>query len=321
MASAMGIMARFSKPEGVKEDPASVASHLSFAMRFRPPPGLHATARATSDSTEIRNSVMGFHQQPWLLFGWRRRFLFRMGPHLATSIYPTRTLTANTRILVSGRTRSLRRKLIVSSLSTHLDTHLSTQPHEELSFILLSFAVFRNSPARPMSANRNLPQDSLQPNTHNTMATVAVQTSSGFRTGLAKKQPVRTSEKPVHETQTPDVVDPSRYLVTSPYTEQAHLLDLQSVNEENGLLALALVKMNNLREDYATAPYLDTFNWDEVIQSLRALARERDHRWRETSFYIVAFRSQIPPTTVYADLGVLDKAAHAEAVASGGFLK
>ncbi|RYP05848.1 hypothetical protein DL764_003522 [Monosporascus ibericus] len=40
----------------------------------------------------------------------------------------------------------------------------------------------------------------------------------------------------------------------------------------------------------------------------------------ETSFFIVAFRSQIPPTTAYEELGVLDKAAHAEATASGGFL-
>jgi translation initiation factor 3 subunit H len=35
----------------------------------------------------------------------------------------------------------------------------------------------------------------------------------------------------------------------------------------------------------------------------------------------VVFRSQIPPTTVYADLGALDKAAHEEATKSGGFLK
>lgn len=87
------------------------------------------------------------------------------------------------------------------------------------------------------------------------------------------------------------------------------------------MLALALTKLKCLREDYATAPYLDSFNWDEVIETVRALARERNHHWKETSFFIVAFRSQIPPTTVYAELGVLDKAAHAEAIASGGFLK
>jgi hypothetical protein len=136
---------------------------------------------------------------------------------------------------------------------------------------------------------------------------------------LDEKRPVIQSE--VEVPSSPDVPDEPRYLVVSPYTDQEHLLDLQTVDTENQLLALALVHMTHLREDYATAPYLDTFNWDEVIESLRALARKRDHAWKETSFYIVAFRSQIPPTTVYSDLGVLDKAAHVEATASGGFLK
>jgi hypothetical protein len=135
------------------------------------------------------------------------------------------------------------------------------------------------------------------------------------------KQSAVVSEIRLPDIDTSDLTEQSRYLRVSPYTEQAHLLDLETLDEENGLLALALVKMKNTRDDYATAPYLDTFNWDEVIESLRTLVRERNHHWKETSFYIVAFRSQIPPTTVYADLGVLDKAAHAEATASGGFLK
>lgn len=112
-----------------------------------------------------------------------------------------------------------------------------------------------------------------------------------------------------------------KHLVVSPYTEQEHLLDLETLDPENQLLALALAGMKCLREDYATRPYLEVFNWDEIIGSLRALARERGHRWQETSFFVVAFRSQIPPTTVYEDLGVLDKAAHVEATKSGGFLK
>lgn len=136
---------------------------------------------------------------------------------------------------------------------------------------------------------------------------------------LTEKRLVIQSE--VEVPRTPEPAEEPRYLVVSPYTDAEHLLDLQTVDTENQLLALALVRMRHLRDDYATAPYLDTFNWDEVIESLRALALERGHFWKETSFYVVAFRSQIPPTTVYADLGVLDKAAHAEATASGGFLK
>lgn len=115
--------------------------------------------------------------------------------------------------------------------------------------------------------------------------------------------------------------DQDNYLVVSPYTEKEHQLDLRTLDKENALLARALVKLRSLRPDYATAPYTETFSWTEVMEELTRLVREEGYDWKETSFYIVAFRSQIPPTTVYAELGVLDKAAHAEATASGGFLK
>ncbi|KAI1840535.1 hypothetical protein JX265_013235 [Neoarthrinium moseri] len=115
--------------------------------------------------------------------------------------------------------------------------------------------------------------------------------------------------------------DDQNHLVVSPYTEKEHLLDLRSLDTENALLAQALVHFRSLRPDYATAPYIDTFNWTQVMAELERLTRSQNHQWKETSFYIVAFRSQIPPTTVYSELGALDKAAHAEATASGGFLK
>ncbi|KAI1810412.1 hypothetical protein GGS20DRAFT_187927 [Poronia punctata] len=110
-------------------------------------------------------------------------------------------------------------------------------------------------------------------------------------------------------------------LTVSPYTDREHLLDLRTLDMENAILAQALVHLKSLRADYATAPYVDTFNWEQVVEQVKQIAREREYRWRNTSFFVVAFRSQIPPTTVYEDLGVLDKAAHAEATASGGFLK
>ncbi|KAJ2984879.1 hypothetical protein NUW58_g1511 [Xylaria curta] len=110
-------------------------------------------------------------------------------------------------------------------------------------------------------------------------------------------------------------------LVISPYTEREHLLDLRSLDTENAILAQALVHLKCLRPDYATAPYIDTFNWEEVMEQVKMLAQQKEHSWKGSSFFVVAFRSQIPPTTVYEDLGTLDKAAHAEATASGGFLK
>ncbi|KAJ1334235.1 translation initiation factor 3 subunit H [Microdochium nivale] len=115
--------------------------------------------------------------------------------------------------------------------------------------------------------------------------------------------------------------DDEDLLVVSPYTEREHLLDLKTLDTENALLARALVKMTDVRPDYATASYVESFNWTQVIEELGRLAAASGHRYRQTSFYIVVFRSQIPPTTVYADLGALDKVAHAEATAAGGFLK
>jgi len=114
---------------------------------------------------------------------------------------------------------------------------------------------------------------------------------------------------------------PGRHLVVSPYQDEEHLLDLETVGVEQQLMAIALTKLKCLRDDYATSPYLETFNWEEVIDTLRELARESNHVWKETSFYVVAFKSRIPPTTIYKELGALDKAAHAKATASGGFLK
>lgn len=118
----------------------------------------------------------------------------------------------------------------------------------------------------------------------------------------------------------PDSND-ENFLVVSPYDELPHLLDLRTVDTANQLLAKALVGLKCLRGDYATAPYTEIFNWAEVIKSLKDLASSSNFTWKAQGFYIVVFRSQIPPTTVYADLGVLDKAAHAEATKSGGFLK
>lgn len=130
-----------------------------------------------------------------------------------------------------------------------------------------------------------------------------------------------TSEQEIANAELVSGNDDSSFLVTSPYTEKEHRLDLRSVGIENALLARALVHMKSVRPDYATAAYTETFNWSDVMGELRGLLSETGHKWKETSFYIVAFRSQIPPSTVYAELGQLDKAAHAEAVASGGFLK
>ncbi|KAJ4120000.1 hypothetical protein NW768_010283 [Fusarium equiseti] len=149
------------------------------------------------------------------------------------------------------------------------------------------------------------------------MANVDVQAAPGAALDIFSKN-VRQVD--VREA-SPDLAASNRYLIQSPYTEQEHLLDLDTLDNENTILARALGKFRAVREDYATAPYTESFNWPEVLEEVKRLALESENRFQETSFYIVAFRSRIKQTTEYADLGRLDKGAHAEAVASGGFLK
>ena len=113
----------------------------------------------------------------------------------------------------------------------------------------------------------------------------------------------------------------NRWIVQSPYTEKSHQLDLGTLDFENAVLAEALMVLKAVHDDYATAPYDESFNWSEVVAEMQRIIQRSGRKFSRASFYVVAFRSQIKPSTEYSHLGELDKAAHAEAVASGGFLK
>lgn len=112
-----------------------------------------------------------------------------------------------------------------------------------------------------------------------------------------------------------------RFIVQSPYAELKHQLDLTTLDYENALLAKALSTLDATREDYAVASYNESFNWTDVMARLKALVSIYGKPYQDATFYIVAFRSQIKPSTDYSHLGELDKAAHLEAIESGGFLK
>ena len=110
-------------------------------------------------------------------------------------------------------------------------------------------------------------------------------------------------------------------LVVSPYRSRPHLLSLPSLDPSQQLLAKALTTLQPIRADYATCAYHLAFNWSTVTDTLRSLARQASYPWPTQHFYIVVFRSQIPPTTNRADLAALDRASHVEATQSGGLLK
>ncbi|KAL4969085.1 uncharacterized protein BDV14DRAFT_166269 [Aspergillus stella-maris] len=111
------------------------------------------------------------------------------------------------------------------------------------------------------------------------------------------------------------------HLITSPYTTPEHQLDLSTLDTPNRLLAQALAVLEPTRPDYATAPYIDSFDWPGVVSKLQSLAAEENFSWQRTSFYVVAFRSILRADADGDRLHLLDERSHAEAVKSGGLLK
>ena len=110
-------------------------------------------------------------------------------------------------------------------------------------------------------------------------------------------------------------------LVISPYNQPQHLLDTTTIPKASALLAEALTILKPTRPDYATAAYIDSFNWNEVMAYLRRLISANPHSWRAESFYIVVFRSRSVTTRDGATLGMLDMNAFEEAVKAGGLLR
>ncbi|KAF2402681.1 hypothetical protein EJ06DRAFT_505621 [Trichodelitschia bisporula] len=112
-------------------------------------------------------------------------------------------------------------------------------------------------------------------------------------------------------------------LITSPYNTPFHTQDLTPLPRASALLSLALTTLTPTRADYATAPYLESFNWPAVLALLRDLCTATQHVWTNTTFYTVIFRSTLKHkgAAYRTRLGELDEGSHVEAVASGGLLK
>ncbi|KAL2834538.1 hypothetical protein BJY01DRAFT_259563 [Aspergillus pseudoustus] len=119
----------------------------------------------------------------------------------------------------------------------------------------------------------------------------------------------------------PALTPENNLLITSPYTTPDHLLDLSTLDTANRLLARALAILTPIRDDYATAPYTESFNWPAVFEKVHELSTAEDHRWTRQRFYVVAFRSILLADVDGDRLSLLDERSHAEAVASGGLLK
>ncbi|GIK02788.1 hypothetical protein Aspvir_006849 [Aspergillus viridinutans] len=113
----------------------------------------------------------------------------------------------------------------------------------------------------------------------------------------------------------------AQLLITSPYNSPLHLLNLQTLDTPNRLLAQALTTLRPVRADYATAPYADSFNWSSVFAFLHDLSTREGYTWSRTNFYVVVFRSTLLAGADVDRMHELDARSHQEAIASGGLLK
>ena len=114
-----------------------------------------------------------------------------------------------------------------------------------------------------------------------------------------------------------EIEDGDKWLVVSPYVAHAHLLNLATISKPQRLLAKALTVMKPLRSDYATASYQESFNWSEIVCTLKEQIGAIDLHWVRQSFYVVVFRSQVLASTDRVHLAALDERSHAEAMKSG----
>lgn len=113
----------------------------------------------------------------------------------------------------------------------------------------------------------------------------------------------------------------ARWIQASPYEEDCHLTDLGALDIQSQLLALALMSLKPLDENYRMAPYAQALNWPEIMEKLQQLARDANVNWQNQNFYVVEFRSVLKKNIDVPLLFRLDKESHREAAESGGLLK
>jgi hypothetical protein len=124
-----------------------------------------------------------------------------------------------------------------------------------------------------------------------------------------KNDAVRDSTSPAY----------SALLISSPYNNPSHYLNLTTLPAPSLLVAKALTALAPISPDYATAPYTQALNFDRVLSLLQDLSA--GYEFPESQFYVVVFRSKLKEGIDQEWLYKLDYESHAEACESGGLLK
>jgi hypothetical protein len=112
----------------------------------------------------------------------------------------------------------------------------------------------------------------------------------------------------------------STHLISSPYNNPGHYLDLTTLPLPSLLFAKALSALAPTCPTYATTPYASALNFDTVLSVLRSQIPSH-YTFPTTSFYVVVFQSKLKPGIDMDWLYKLDYESHAEACESGGLLK
>lgn len=105
---------------------------------------------------------------------------------------------------------------------------------------------------------------------------------------------------------------PTTHIVSSPYTDLVNQLEVGTLSISVRLFALALSTLAPIRTDYATSPYMSSFNWEQVFSRLRMLCASAGLQWEREEFYVVIFRSRRRQGINVDRLGGLDKRSHEE---------
>lgn len=113
----------------------------------------------------------------------------------------------------------------------------------------------------------------------------------------------------------------SSLLISSPYNNPGHYLDLEDLDAANLVFSKALTALKPVRPDYATAPYTESLNFDFVLELVRQFSENEGFEWKDKSFYVVIFRSKLQEHIDNDLLYKLDYESHREACESGGLLK
>ena len=132
----------------------------------------------------------------------------------------------------------------------------------------------------------------------------------------------RSSELDTNSTSISRTLEPrGTHLISSPYSDFANQLDLRTLDVPLLFFAFALAVLEPVRLDYATAPYLECFNWPTVFAHLRSFCAQSGLQWERRELYVVIFRSRLKQNIDRGRLGQLDQESHREACESGGLLK